>query len=244
MTTTSRLIPPRARRWLRSHGGALGSVVAVATDADEFVLTYDDGPEPGGTDAVLSVLAERRATATFFVLMTRVRAHRPLLADVMAAGHEIALHGPDHRAISRMSRGEIMRRTGDAKAELEDAAGRKVKWFRPPYGLQSMTSFRAITALGLTPVLWGPTALDSREAATDERLARALQGAGRGSILLSHDAYAGTADGGHHDRRPEIDRGDLARRVLDGYAARGLKPRSLSDALASGNVVRGIWFKR
>ena len=61
-----------------------------------FVLTYDDGPTPGVTDRLLPILAEAGATATFFVLLTRVRAHPSMVAELLAAGHEVALHGIDH----------------------------------------------------------------------------------------------------------------------------------------------------
>jgi peptidoglycan/xylan/chitin deacetylase (PgdA/CDA1 family) len=244
MTAAGRLLPARVRRWLRSHGGPLGSVVAVRTDAPEFVLTYDDGPEPGGTDAILPVLAAHGARATFFVLLTRTRRHPALLRDVVAAGHEVALHGVDHQAISRMAYREVLDRTSQAKAELEDALARPVRWFRPPYGLQSLTSFRAVRAAGLVPVLWGPSALDSRPATTDERMARVRSGARRGAIVLSHDGYAEVEDGGRGGNRPELDRGELASLVLDSYEELGLRATTLTGAIGSGAATRGLWFHR
>lgn len=244
MTSVSGLVPVGARRWLRAHGGPLGSVVAVRTQEPAFVLTYDDGPEPGGTDALLPVLASRGARATFFVLMTRVRRHPDLLREVLAAGHEIGLHGSDHRAISRMSRPEVLRRTAGARAELEDAIGRPVRWFRPPYGQQSLTSFRAVRAAGLEPVLWGPTAWDSRAATTPQRIERVLRGAGPGVIVLSHDGYAEIEDGGRGGARPDVDRGELASLVLDAYGELGLRAVTLSGALAGGTATRGLWFRR
>ncbi|WP_227497147.1 polysaccharide deacetylase family protein [Planctomonas psychrotolerans] len=244
MSSLGRLVPRAARSWLRSHGGPLGSIVAVRTTAPEFVLTYDDGPEPGDTESILSVLQDRGARATFFVLLTRTRKNPELLREVMAAGHEIALHGVDHRPISRMSYREVLSRTSDAKAELEDDIGRPVHWFRPPYGLQSLSSFRGVRAAGLEPVLWGPTALDSRPATTEERMQRVLRGAGRGAIVLSHDGYADVADGGRGGNHPGHDRGALATRVLDAYAELGLRANTVSGAIASGSATRGIWFRR
>ena len=77
--------------------GFIGSLVSVRTEQPQIVLTFDDGPDPGGTEAVMSALAAHRSTATFFVLLTRVRAYRGLLGEIVAAGHEIGLHGLDHR---------------------------------------------------------------------------------------------------------------------------------------------------
>ena len=244
MSSIASLVPRRARRWLRRHGGPLGSVVAFDTEQPAFALTYDDGPEPGGTDAILPVLADFGATATFFVLMTRVRQHPSLLRDVIDAGHEVGLHGVDHQPISRLSYGQVKQRTLDAKAELEDAAGAPVRWFRPPYGRQSVTSFLAVRAAGLTPVVWGPTSWDAREATLEERRTRAVAGAGAGSILLCHDGFARVADGGRRDDGPSVDRAEVARTILPAYRDLGLEARSVGDLAATGTTVRGIWFGR
>ena len=244
MTGAARFVPTRTRRWLRSHGGPLGSIVAVRTDAPEFVLTYDDGPEPGGTDTILRVLESRGAHATFFVLMTRTRRHPALLRDVVAAGHEVGLHGLDHRAISQLAYREVLERTSRAKAELADALARDVRWFRPPYGLQSLTSFRAVRAAGLEPVLWGPTAWGlppGYDGRTDGKGA-ARRTARRHRAL--HDGYPKAEDGGRGGDRPDLDRGELASLILDAYGALGLRATTLSSAIAAGAATRGLWFRR
>jgi peptidoglycan/xylan/chitin deacetylase (PgdA/CDA1 family) len=229
---------------IRRHSSFVGSVVAVKTNAAHVVLTYDDGPEPGGTDCVLTALADRQATATFFVLLTRARAHPGLLGEVMAEGHEIALHGQDHRRLTQYGFEEVRRRTQSAKSELEDMTGRSVTWMRPPYGRQTFTSWRAVTATGLQPVMWGPTTWDSRHISQAERVRKAVEGTVQGSILLAHDGHAGPADGVDDGPAPNVDRGDLTRRVLDGYSDLGLHGRSLSDSLESGSAIRAAWFKR
>ncbi|WP_223692401.1 polysaccharide deacetylase family protein [Leifsonia poae] len=215
-----------------------GTVMAVRTDAPEFVLTYDDGPVAGSTDRILAVLAERGATATFFMLLSRVRADPGLLAEVVAAGHEVALHGVDHRDLTTFPLDEVRRRMHDGRRELEDAAGRPVPWFRPPYGHQTFGVWRAIRAAGMTPVLWGPSTGDSRgDFDQEQRVTAALTGAMRGAILLAHDNFADALDGVDDGTPPLLDRADLLVRVLDGYAGLGLHARSLTAALATGAPV-------
>jgi peptidoglycan/xylan/chitin deacetylase (PgdA/CDA1 family) len=232
------------KRWARRHAGFVGSVTAVRTAQPRIVLTYDDGPEPGGTDQVLAALAERGATATFFVLLTRVRRYPGLLAEVAAAGHEIALHGLDHRRLTDFSFAEARRRIRDGKAELEDAAGRRVTWIRPPYGRQTLVTWHAITSSGLESVMWGPTTLDSINVPDPERLARALRGATAGSIVLAHDGHAGPMDGVDDGPAPLLDRRELTTRVLDGYAHLGLRACSLQEALRDGTAVKEARFRR
>ncbi|MGY1708520.1 polysaccharide deacetylase family protein [Geodermatophilus sp. SYSU D00758] len=232
-----------ARRIVRRGIGALaGSVVSVRTDHPEVVLTFDDGPEPGGTDRVLAALADARATATFFVLLGRVRRHPGLLAEVVAAGHEVALHGADHRALPTLPADEVARTLRDGKAELEDVTGRPVRWSRPPYGRQTVRNWRAATAAGLLPVLWGPTTWDWKDVPDAERVARAQQGVRPGAIVLAHDGFAGPEDGAGDGPPPVLDRGELIAGVLAGWAERGLAARSLQHALERGALVRETWF--
>jgi peptidoglycan/xylan/chitin deacetylase (PgdA/CDA1 family) len=242
--TTARNTVRAARRTVRRGAGVLlGSAVEVRTDAPDVVLTFDDGPEPGGTDRVLSALADAGAGATFFVLLTRVRRYRSLLDEVVAAGHEVALHGVDHRALPTLPPEEVGRLVRDGRAELEDAVGQAVRWYRPPYGRQTVRNWRAVTSAGMLPVLWGPTTWDwKRDVSDAERVDKSVQGVARGSIVLAHDGFAGPEDGACDGPPPALDRGELISAVLDGYAARGLRARSLGQALGDGALVRETWF--
>jgi peptidoglycan/xylan/chitin deacetylase (PgdA/CDA1 family) len=221
------------------------SIYAVTPQAGErpVVLTYDDGPEPGGTDEVLRVLAEHGATATFFVLLSRTRRYPGLLAEVLAAGHEVGLHGVDHRPLPSFGATEARNRTAAGKAELEDALAAPVRWFRPPYGRQTWSTWRAVRAAGLEAVLWGPSTLDWCEVPTADRLA-GLRHAGRGSIVLAHDGFAGPLDGVDDGPPPVLDRGDLIRQVLRDLDDRGLTARSLGAVLAAADPVRTVSFRR
>jgi peptidoglycan/xylan/chitin deacetylase (PgdA/CDA1 family) len=207
------------------------------------VLTFDDGPEPGGTEPVLAALADRGATATFFVLLSRVRRYRSLFDEVVAAGHEIGLHGVDHRPLTDFSPAEVRRRTAAGKAELEDATGSAVQWFRPPYGRQTVRTWRAVRSTGLVPVLWGPTTMDWCERSPAERRAIAQRGISRGSIVLAHDGFAAAVDAVDDGPAPVLDRGELIGQVLDDYADRGLLARSLGEAVSSGRLVRRVSFQ-
>src|SRR5690606_37488224 len=111
----------------------VGSVIRVATRQPVVALTFDDGPDPVGTPAALRLLAEHDATATFFVLLTRVRRHPELLRSILESGHEVGLHGVDHRRLTTLPRQEVSLRLTAGRAELEDRVGTTIRWFRPPY---------------------------------------------------------------------------------------------------------------
>jgi peptidoglycan/xylan/chitin deacetylase (PgdA/CDA1 family) len=238
--TMGRMVAPALRRAVLPLTAPVGSVRSVRWDG--VVLTYDDGPQPGGTDRVLAALAEFGSTATFFILVGRARRHPALLREVVDAGHEIALHGVDHVRLTTMGPAVVRRRTRDARHELEDLAGHAVRWFRPPYGAQRPATWAAIRSTGLAPVVWSNDVADWQDDPVADIAARSAA-VGSGGVLLMHDGYADAFDGVDDGPAPTFDRGELSRGVLGRLADRGLATGSLRDALAGGSAVRGAWFR-
>lgn len=237
-------LPGVSRLW-RLSTRPVGSVRAVSTRSRSVVLTFDDGPVPTSTDSVLAALADAGATATFFVLMTRVRRSPRLLDEILAGGNEVALHGPDHRRLTALRAREVVDRTRSARLELEDRIGRPVRWVRPPYGSQSLRTWTALRRAGVTPVMWGGTTWDWKDIPTTERLERALSDVTPGQIVLAHDALAGPDDGAEPRPGFALDRGAFVRELLAGYAAMRYSAVSLADALAAGgNLQTWAWFGR
>ncbi len=78
----------------------------------EVVLTFDDGPWPGNTPAVLKALADQCTKAMFFSIGKHAGWHPEILKQVAAAGHTIGSHTWSHKDLSTMSE-------DDAKAEIE-----------------------------------------------------------------------------------------------------------------------------
>lgn len=78
----------------------------------EVVLTFDDGPWPANTSAVLKALAEQCTKAMFFPIGKHAGWHPEIMKQVAAAGHTVGSHTWSHKDLSRMTPDE-------AKAELE-----------------------------------------------------------------------------------------------------------------------------
>lgn len=234
----------RVKPHLHRAARFVGSVTEVRTSRPHVVMTFDDGPDPSNTEVVLEALASRQATATFFVLLSRTRRYRSLVGEVLAAGHEIALHGTDHRRLTTLPVRDVYRRMLDGRRELEDLSDGEVHWFRSPYGAQGLTTWHAITRAGMTPVMWGRTLWDWKHVTDAERLDKAITGIRPGEIVLGHDGFAGPEDGVDDGPRPVVDHARLLRDVFDGYAANGLVARSLGDVLRTGEPVRQATFSR
>lgn len=219
------------------------SVVSLRTPTAQAVLTYDDGPTPGVTDRLLPVLAEAGATATFFVLLTRVRPHLGLFREVLAAGHEVGLHGADHRRLTHIDPEALSNRFRDSKAELEDLAQTSVRWSRPPYGVQHRSAWQAAVDAGLTPVLWSITCVDWETHQPEEYLAELRATDAAGSVVLLHDGYADARDGVDDGPPPSLDRIALTRGVLEELASADLTATCLGGALDEGAAELRPWLE-
>jgi peptidoglycan/xylan/chitin deacetylase (PgdA/CDA1 family) len=239
-----RLSPAARRRVRRATDGVLaplGSVRGVHTGVPVVALTYDDGPEPGETDAVLDALAEAGVQATFFQLVYRAEAYPELVRRVVAAGHEIALHGVDHARLTELPAAEVRRRLSAGKRRLERVAGQDVRLFRPAYGAQTVRTYLAARRAGLDVVVWGPTAEDWRDGPAAEVAERALADVAPGAVMLLHDAFE--VPPGDQTPRPTFDRGEVTRALLTGLRQRGYTATTVSTLLAGRRPWRTAWYR-
>jgi peptidoglycan/xylan/chitin deacetylase (PgdA/CDA1 family) len=170
-------------RWRRLPGleraGEAGSRAA---------LTFDDGPDPDSTPAVLDALDEAAVKATFFVVGEQLMRHHAIARDALARGHEVELHGFEHRPHDELSpqqaRDDLARGLGALEASTGVRAGR----YRPPYGLFSEASHAACADLDLEPVYWSGWGMDW-EPIPGERIADlAGRDLGPGAVVLLHDS--------------------------------------------------------
>jgi peptidoglycan/xylan/chitin deacetylase (PgdA/CDA1 family) len=161
-------------------------------------LTFDDGPHPEGTPAILEGLARAGARATFFVVGEQVRRRPALLAEIEAAGHLVALHGDRHRLQLRLRARELDDDLIRGVAAIEDALGHGPVWHRPPYGIYSPAGLQGARAMGLRPLLWSRWGKDWRKFTTPDRIAaRVISGVLPGDVILLHDADFYSARGSH-----------------------------------------------
>jgi peptidoglycan/xylan/chitin deacetylase (PgdA/CDA1 family) len=163
--------------WCRWRGPA---------DTGAVALTFDDGPDPEATPAVLDELDRFGLRATFFCLASHAERWPDLVAETMARGHAVGTHGFRHgHHLARTPRwiADDLRAAGDVMARL----GFPVHWYRPSYGQATGATLVAARLQGLHTVLWSAwgrewATHDSAEVAT--RITRRL---GPGAVVLLHD---------------------------------------------------------
>jgi peptidoglycan/xylan/chitin deacetylase (PgdA/CDA1 family) len=191
--------------------------------AGHLALTYDDGPDPVATPAVLDALAGLGWRATFFVVGEMVERHPEVLRRVLDAGHEVGIHAQRHRNHRGMTPRAIAADVRTAHAAAV-AAGATPVWYRPPHGALTPEALLAARRLGMRPVLWTAWGRDWRAAATPEGIRDEVErGRLDGGTVLLHDADHASEPGCW---RPSVAALPLLAEVI---AARGLTVGPLGE---------------
>jgi peptidoglycan-N-acetylglucosamine deacetylase len=188
-------------------------------DPDAVAITFDDGPHPEGTPATLEALAAPNASATFFLCGEQVERDPALAAEIVAGGHGVAVHGHRHRNVLRLSPRTFVEDLERGIAAVEDAAGVRPGFYRPPYGIFSLPGIAEVRARGLRPMLWSRWGHDWRATRPPEAIAAEVtEDLRAGDVLLLHDA--------DHYSQPGCWRGTVAAlpAVIETIEAAGLKP--------------------
>lgn len=186
-------------------------------DGRGCAITFDDGPHPQGTPAILEILAAADVHATFFLVGEQVRANPSLAGEILAAGHTIGLHCDRHRNLLRLAPWQVRDDIARAEESILDATSRPIALYRPPYGIANAAALRIARRRGWRTLLWSHWGRDWEQHATPDSIATLLTaGAGEGSVLLMHDADDYSAEGSWRRTAAALPR------VLDELQRRGL----------------------
>jgi peptidoglycan/xylan/chitin deacetylase (PgdA/CDA1 family) len=151
-------------------------------------LTFDDGPDPDSTPAVLDALDAAGARATFFVLGEQLMHHHAIAREALARGHELGLHGFGHERHTDMPGRSAADDMARGVGTFEAAVGRRPRFYRPPYGDFNEASYGACADLGMEPVYWSGWGLDWETVAAERVAELSVRDLADGAIVLLHDS--------------------------------------------------------
>ncbi|BDP41455.1 polysaccharide deacetylase familiy protein [Deinococcus aetherius] len=157
-----------------------------------LALTFDDGPNPTTTPAVLDALRGAGARATFFVIASQAEAHPELVARMIAEGHEVEPHAARHiHAWLRTPWGAFLD-PGRAARRVGAVTGRPARLHRPPHGAYTLATILGQRAAGVTGAHWTVEGRDWHPQSTPESVrARVNALAHPGAVVVLHDAGPG-----------------------------------------------------
>jgi peptidoglycan/xylan/chitin deacetylase (PgdA/CDA1 family) len=151
-------------------------------------LTFDDGPDPRSTPALLDLLRDAKVPATFFCTGQQVAAHPELAARIAREGHLIQNHSYTHNhATNIFTVARLRAELTQTQAVIQKITGVAPRWFRPPMGLTNPRVFHVARALGLIVVGWTARGFDTKLTEPTLIVARILRKLRPGAILLLHD---------------------------------------------------------
>lgn len=202
-----------------------GRPITRLPGADNVVsITFDDGPNPDATPAILDVLAREQVSATFFVLGRHAERWPHLVRRTANDGHQLGNHGYWHRKLHRRGPGYVRDDlTRGTEAIVEASGGVRPRHFRAPHGFRSPWVTPIARSLGQRTVGWSLGVWDSARPGAGEIARRAVEGMHRGSILLLHDGDGYDASG---DRMQTAEALPL---IIHGLRARGFRFTTLPD---------------
>jgi peptidoglycan-N-acetylglucosamine deacetylase len=198
--------------------------LAIETRADggaSVALTFDDGPHPEGTPAMLGALAAADAPATFFLAGEQVERYPTLAAEIVAAGHEAALHCYRHRNQLRLTPRQIVEDMRRGEAAIVEACARTPRLYRPPHGTFSAVGL-VLARRRWRVLLWSRWGRDWAAHATPQSIARkATEGIQPGDVILLHDADHYSSAGSWRKTVAAMPR------ILDQLERRSLSPAAI-----------------
>jgi len=184
---------PRSR-WLGSNWTRLPGDAAARR---EIAITIDDGPDTAVTPAVLDLLDQHDAKATFFCIGTQARAHPALCREIVARGHSVQNHSDRHSPrFSLLGPKGMTDEIAAAQAALGDITGEAPRFFRAPAGLRNPFLAPILQRLELQLVSWTRRGFDTVRRDPADVLTRLARNLDAGDILLAHDGNAARSDDG------------------------------------------------
>ena len=172
--------------------------------SNKVAITFDDGPSREFTPAILDILKEYDAPATFFMVGKHVERFPDIAQRVVEEGHTIGNHTQNHRNLPTLSTIDLQKEVMEATAIITEVTGVYPTFVRPPRGMYDDRFRRLAKLLGQEIVLWSISTRDWRYGTTPTYIERFVESRVKGGdIILFHDSGALIASEGG-DRKATV----------------------------------------
>jgi peptidoglycan/xylan/chitin deacetylase (PgdA/CDA1 family) len=187
-------------------------------DPPTIYLTFDDGPNPDWTPALLDALADVQVDATFFLIDAHITPETaPIVRRIADEGHAIGLHSNTRKPMIQSPAAVAAMLERQAARVVEITGRQPCRLFRPHGGWRSASMYDGLERAGYRLAGWSWGMWDWnwwRDPRADEVVPRLSRKADAGDIVVIHD--------GHH-KDPRADRrqaGETVRRLVPALRAR------------------------
>lgn len=192
----------------------------VPTDEPMVALTFDDGPNGENMKAILKILEEQDAKATFFLVGKNVKKEPELARLTLEQGHELANHTMTHPHLTKLPAEEVLAQIVDTQAAIEAATGFTPVLFRAPYIEVNDEVLAIVAEQNLPEIRANRSVGDWQSDITEEKIIqRAVNGVKPGDIILMHSWSDKTKN--------------ALPAILESLKAKGLRSVTVSELLAA-----------
>jgi peptidoglycan/xylan/chitin deacetylase (PgdA/CDA1 family) len=148
----------------------------------DIYLTFDDGPDPETTPAILEILEKENIKATFFCIGKQVKKHPDIYQTIIEAGHTVGNHSMTHLNGFWTSNKTYLQDVLEAKKHISS------KLFRPPYGRIRLSQYRKLKSMGFKTVFWSIVSYDfDQPLPGNQYVAKMIDYAKPGLVYVFHD---------------------------------------------------------
>jgi chitooligosaccharide deacetylase len=170
-----------------------------------IALTFDDGPSQW-TPAVLDLLREHEARATFFAIGQRAQERPDDLRRVVADGHEVGSHTMTHPRLTEIEDDEVRREIQEGAHAVAEVLGERPELFRAPGFHADERVLQIVSELGLEAVFADVDPQDWRPGMSSHAIfCRVFGDARDGAIVDLHDGYPPAPTRSRDDCTPTVE---------------------------------------
>lgn len=205
-------------------------IYSVEREDKVISVTFDASWGGDKTMAILDLLDQYNAKATFFLVGIWVDKYPELVQEIARRGHEIGNHSDSHAHFTQISDAQIRQELKDCSDKIEDLTGTRPTLFRPPYGDYNSKVITVVRDAGYEAVQWSIDSLDWKNRGVNDLVKRATNNVQKGDIILFHN-----------DSQYIV---EALPAILQHYQAQGFTMIPAKDILLSGNTTIDVQGKQ
>ena len=205
-------------------------IYSVEREDKVISVTFDASWGGDKTMAILDLLDQYNAKATFFLVGIWVDKYPELVQEIANRGHEIGNHSDSHAHFTQISDAQIRQELKDCSDKIEALTGTRPTLFRPPYGDYNSKVITVVRDAGYEAVQWSIDSLDWKNRGVNDLVKRATNNVQKGDIILFHN-----------DSQYIV---EALPAILQHYQAQGFTMIPAKDILLSGNTTIDVQGKQ
>ena len=159
----------------------------VNTSEKKVAISFDAAWGADKTSDIIKICQENNIKATFFLVGFWVEAYPEKVKEIDQAGFDIGTHSNTHPQMSKLTAAQIENELTTSMNLITNITGKKVRFFRPPYGDYNDLLLTSANNLGLQTIQWDVDSLDWKGLTSGQILTRIVSSVKNGSIILCHN---------------------------------------------------------